>query len=60
MAELPIQRARLLKGGLITIPITIRRQLGWKGGTKVEIVELDDGILLKPLDNTPDTLQPGQ
>ena len=36
--------------GQIPIPARLRRRLGFEPGTKVVIVETDDGIEVRPLD----------
>ena len=36
--------------GQILIPAPLRRRLGFEPGTKVVIVETDDGIEVRPLD----------
>ena len=38
------------KRGAITIPIELRRELGWMGRMKVIIHEVKDGLLIEPAD----------
>ena len=36
--------------GQIVIPAPLRRKLGFKQGTKVVVIETDDGVEVRPLD----------
>src|SRR5215218_3207234 len=40
---------KLLRGGLLTLPAATRRKLGLKDGDYLEAVEVEDGVLLKPV-----------
>ncbi len=41
---------KLLRGGLLTLPAKTRRKLGLKDGDYLEAVEVEDGVLLKPVE----------
>lgn len=39
------------ENGQITIPAPLRRELGFEPGTKVVLIETDDGVEVRPLDD---------
>ena len=41
---------KLLRGGLLTLPAKTRRKLGLKDGDYLEAVEVEEGVLLKPVE----------
>jgi AbrB family looped-hinge helix DNA binding protein len=45
--ERPLPNVKLLKGGRITVPKALRDQLGWGGGTKVQIEYVNGELKLR-------------
>ena len=46
---------RLSSKGQIIIPKTIRKARAWKPGQEFEVIETDDGVLLRPQQGFPPT-----
>ncbi len=40
---------KMLRGGMFTLPAATRRKLGLKDGDYVQAVEVEEGVLLKPV-----------
>lgn len=49
---------KLGKNGQILIPTDVSQRLGWTPETELDVVQRDNGLLLRPVETAPDPTEP--